>query len=163
MPRESPRTLKQRIVSTACFSPGASYERLGFAIEAIGSELLDWSGRRDLNSGPLAPHASALPGCATSRPRNRCSRGGVVREGAHHTEAGGNAKTLGTRGPDGPEFEHQLGEPGGFGRGQLFHAARAAADVPVHLAGLEHGLLAAQVIAEVLLVAGHALAADGVH
>ena len=27
-----------------------------------------WSGRRDLNSGPLAPHASALPGCATSRP-----------------------------------------------------------------------------------------------
>ena len=27
-----------------------------------------WSGRRDLNSGPLAPHASALPDCATSRP-----------------------------------------------------------------------------------------------
>ena len=27
----------------------------------------DWSGRRDLNSGPLAPHASTLPGCATPR------------------------------------------------------------------------------------------------
>jgi hypothetical protein len=27
-----------------------------------------WSGRRDLNSRPLAPHASALPGCATPRP-----------------------------------------------------------------------------------------------
>src|ERR1017187_492603 len=26
-----------------------------------------WSGRRDSNSRPLAPHASALPGCATSR------------------------------------------------------------------------------------------------
>ncbi len=28
---------------------------------------LKWSGRRDLNSRPLAPQASALPGCATSR------------------------------------------------------------------------------------------------
>ena len=28
----------------------------------------DWSERRDLNSGPLAPHASALPDCATLRP-----------------------------------------------------------------------------------------------
>src|SRR5215831_19499541 len=28
-----------------------------------------WSERRDLNSGPLAPHASALPGCATLRHR----------------------------------------------------------------------------------------------
>ena len=26
-----------------------------------------WSGRRDSNSRPLAPHASALPGCATAR------------------------------------------------------------------------------------------------
>ncbi len=26
-----------------------------------------WSGRRDLNSWPLAPQASALPGCATPR------------------------------------------------------------------------------------------------
>src|SRR5690606_36534408 len=29
--------------------------------------LIDWSGRRDSNSRPLAPHASALPGCATPR------------------------------------------------------------------------------------------------
>ena len=28
----------------------------------------DWSGRQDLNLRPLAPHASALPGCATPRP-----------------------------------------------------------------------------------------------
>ena len=27
----------------------------------------DWSGRADLNRRPLAPQASALPGCATSR------------------------------------------------------------------------------------------------
>ena len=26
-----------------------------------------WSGRRDLNSGPPAPKAGALPGCATPR------------------------------------------------------------------------------------------------
>jgi hypothetical protein len=46
---------------------------------ALGSiEHLDptpsssWSGRRDSNSRPLAPHASALPGCATSRPEDRC-------------------------------------------------------------------------------------------
>jgi hypothetical protein len=29
--------------------------------------IMNWSGRRDLNSRPLAPQASALPGCATSR------------------------------------------------------------------------------------------------
>ena len=32
--------------------------------------LIYWSGRRDSNSRPLAPHASALPGCATPRPRH---------------------------------------------------------------------------------------------
>ena len=32
-----------------------------------GSPLEVWSGRRDSNSRPLAPHASALPGCATPR------------------------------------------------------------------------------------------------
>ena len=31
-------------------------------------ERLKWSGRLDLNQRPLAPHASALPGCATPRP-----------------------------------------------------------------------------------------------
>ena len=34
----------------------------------VGAEEVEWSGRRDLNSRPLAPQASALPGCATSRP-----------------------------------------------------------------------------------------------
>lgn len=33
--------------------------------------LLIWSGRRDSNSRPLAPHASALPGCATPRTEGR--------------------------------------------------------------------------------------------
>src|SRR6266513_3607695 len=28
---------------------------------------INWSGRRDLNSGPPAPKAGALPGCATPR------------------------------------------------------------------------------------------------
>ena len=37
----------------------------------------DWSERRDLNSGPLAPHASALPGCATLR--HDCSYLGKTR------------------------------------------------------------------------------------
>ena len=37
----------------------------------IGNLLnLFWSGRRDSNSRPLAPHASALPGCATPRLEN---------------------------------------------------------------------------------------------
>ena len=31
------------------------------------NSLILWSGRRDSNSRPLAPHASALPGCATPR------------------------------------------------------------------------------------------------
>jgi hypothetical protein len=47
------------------------------------SDRRSWSGRRDLNSGPLAPHASALPGCATSR-RNffhRQCAGGETRAG----------------------------------------------------------------------------------
>jgi hypothetical protein len=30
-----------------------------------------WSGRQDLNLRPLAPHASALPGCATARHKNK--------------------------------------------------------------------------------------------
>src|ERR1039457_6243484 len=33
-----------------------------------------WSGRRDSNSRPLAPHASALPGYATARTRERSAR-----------------------------------------------------------------------------------------
>src|SRR5688572_31126314 len=111
MPRESPRTLKQRIVSTACFSPGASYERLGFAIEAIGSELLDWSGRRDLNSGPLAPHASALPGCATSRPRNRIPVTGGGRGVRMIPEPASELRTQGWRRPELPDESGSNGSP----------------------------------------------------
>src|ERR1700721_596097 len=33
--------------------------------------VLNWSGRQDSNLRPLAPHARALPGCATPRPRER--------------------------------------------------------------------------------------------
>jgi uncharacterized protein YcfJ len=36
--------------------------------------LILWSGRRDSNSRPLAPHASALPGCATPRQANDYTR-----------------------------------------------------------------------------------------
>ena len=43
---------------------GHFYGSLGF-----GNLLFYWSERRDLNSGPLAPHASALPDCATLRHR----------------------------------------------------------------------------------------------
>src|SRR5215471_1280633 len=33
----------------------------------FGRELKSWSGRPDLNRGPHAPQACALPGCATPR------------------------------------------------------------------------------------------------
>src|ERR1700679_91973 len=42
--------LRRREIVTACFN---------------------WSGRQDSNLRPPAPHASALPGCATPRPRDR--------------------------------------------------------------------------------------------
>ena len=32
-----------------------------------GEEPVNWSGRSDSNTRPLAPHASTLPGCATPR------------------------------------------------------------------------------------------------
>src|SRR5690349_459045 len=38
-------------------------EALARYAEVVKRYREDWSGRRDLNSGPLAPHASALPGC----------------------------------------------------------------------------------------------------
>ena len=37
---------------------------------APGAGFRSWSGRQDSNLRPLAPHASALPGCATSRNEN---------------------------------------------------------------------------------------------
>ena len=45
------------------FKPGL--KKKGFQFPE--SLVLNWSGWRDSNSRPLAPHASALPGCATSR------------------------------------------------------------------------------------------------
>ena len=38
------------------------------------STVPTWSGRQDLNLRPLAPHASALPGCATPRERESIQR-----------------------------------------------------------------------------------------
>jgi hypothetical protein len=40
------------------------------AFQSLFGKNKDWSGREDSNLRPLAPHASALPGCATSR---RCA------------------------------------------------------------------------------------------
>jgi hypothetical protein len=37
-------------------------------IQAFRAFPESWSGREDSNLRPLAPHASALPGCATPRP-----------------------------------------------------------------------------------------------
>ena len=53
----------------------AGATEIGFAGNLTGVATLrhrprrgEWSERRDLNSRPLAPEASALPGCATLRP-----------------------------------------------------------------------------------------------
>ena len=39
----------------------------GWEWVGVGVGGWKWSGREDLNLRPLAPHASALPGCATPR------------------------------------------------------------------------------------------------
>jgi hypothetical protein len=55
------------------------------SISSKRDALRDWSERRDLNSGPLAPHASALPDCATLRRfvlRLAIGASGVVSRGA---------------------------------------------------------------------------------
>src|SRR5687768_7678359 len=51
--------------------------RLLGAVRAKASYLrgLNWSGRRDLNSGPPEPHSGTLPDCATSRPDAAVLRG----------------------------------------------------------------------------------------
>ena len=41
---------------------------------ANGVMSLKWSGCRDSNPGPLAPEASALPGCATPRQVEKLKR-----------------------------------------------------------------------------------------
>ena len=60
-------------------------------ILADSPKNLKWSGRRDSNSGPLEPHSSALPGCAT--PRQNC--GTWIRDGREFTSCrrGGQYRT----------------------------------------------------------------------
>src|SRR5579872_1100077 len=49
-------------------TPNCTPAIFGVFLEFV-SGCFYWSERRDLNSGPLAPHASALPDCATLRHR----------------------------------------------------------------------------------------------
>src|ERR1039458_2500745 len=60
--RNAWRCDSNRSQTTALLRQG--FERY-FSLSLCASEK--WSGRRDSNSRPLAPHASALPCCATSR------------------------------------------------------------------------------------------------
>src|SRR5215471_17737962 len=60
------RTVVARAPWSSCFLHGVSMK---VSIRYFLDALKYWSERRDLNSGPLAPHASALPGCATLRHR----------------------------------------------------------------------------------------------
>src|SRR5207245_456577 len=75
-------------LKTNCYQPCATHRSSQlliqkFACPPVGERcrrcVVDeyWSERRDLNSGPLAPHASALPGCATLR--HDCSYLGKTR------------------------------------------------------------------------------------
>ncbi len=49
-------------------SPSMVFETIASAIPPLRLlEFVNWSGRRDSNAGPLEPHSSALPGCATPR------------------------------------------------------------------------------------------------
>jgi hypothetical protein len=61
-----PRIWSRRTDRRQCACEGST----GCEVEVQGAALpdLNWSERRDSNSGPLAPHASALPDCATLRP-----------------------------------------------------------------------------------------------
>src|ERR1017187_10276883 len=52
-----------------CQGAGARcQEEATFPWHLIPGTCFFWSGRADLNCRPVAPQASALPGCATSRP-----------------------------------------------------------------------------------------------
>src|SRR6266851_2184706 len=48
-----------------------------------------WSGREDLNLRPPAPHAGALPGCATPRQARDCTRVDISRRARRGVEACG--------------------------------------------------------------------------
>jgi predicted DNA-binding transcriptional regulator AlpA len=81
-----PTTVTERIFAWRRFEIDAWGPLMKVATEVAtdghSSAHFSWSERRDLNSGPLAPHASALPDCATLRHDysfgRLCSRGGVV-------------------------------------------------------------------------------------
>src|SRR5438876_10223119 len=49
------------------FSRAAYTAKYNLESKSTLTPSLVWSGRRDLNPRPLAPQASALPGCATPR------------------------------------------------------------------------------------------------
>src|SRR5438270_5848413 len=66
-------TFATNLLPAAVFPKDEAPDRLAFAKKIRG---LQWSGRLDLNQRPLAPQASALPGCAT--PRHGSSGGSVV-------------------------------------------------------------------------------------
>ena len=72
--------------------------KLGLVIDPEGTRSLtaitgtnggNWSGREDSNLRPLAPHASALPGCATSRPDESAVRGFKKRRASYSKTAVG--------------------------------------------------------------------------
>jgi hypothetical protein len=70
--RKDHRTKKNRIIEDAVFhSTPCSRAPACICPACLSPATRDgiWSGRRDSNSRPLAPHASALPGCATPRLR----------------------------------------------------------------------------------------------
>src|SRR5439155_988474 len=73
VPLRKTATFATNLLPAARIPKGEAPDRAGKASKIRG---LDWSGRLDLNQRPLAPQASALPGCAT--PRHRSSGGSVV-------------------------------------------------------------------------------------
>ena len=63
----------RRLIVTGCLAERYRDELRGgekARLEAGGGYVL-WSGREDSNLRPLEPHSSALPDCATPRPRTR--------------------------------------------------------------------------------------------
>src|SRR5581483_3381077 len=86
---------------------GSDARRLPLAGSAPDTaRRVKWSGRLDLNQRPLAPHASALPGCATPRTAQILRRAltwfkrnfaGAAQELAHRLEPGTDVAERGQR------------------------------------------------------------------
>src|SRR5512133_2579772 len=78
-------------------TPRRATKKKGHSIAAVTHELVvEWSAWRDSNSRPLAPHASALPGCATRRQAadyNRHREGPARQEINAWTKAGRGSRT----------------------------------------------------------------------